>query len=178
MTSASACRPRLVGRPRGIMPAPTASGDVRAWGLLADLRVPRSTAAGAPGLIDGASSPSSRPADGNARTITRHPASRDPANLASFRGADSLLRPSPPFSLAATLGRPSITLAAPSFPPFRGTRTSPRRLPIGPLIALANDHRCPRGTITSVRRFRAELSRGRKGARRRIGASPRTSCRS
>lgn len=77
MTSASACRPRLVGRPRGIMPAPR---GVRAWGLLADLQVhnPRSTTAGSAQqslrLIDGraaASSPSFRPANKNARTITR-----------------------------------------------------------------------------------------------------------
>jgi len=77
MTSANACRPRLVGRPRGIMPAPTASG-LRAWGLLASLQghEPRSTTARSAhlslGFIDGraaASPPPFRPANENARTI-------------------------------------------------------------------------------------------------------------
>lgn len=90
MTSASACRPRLVGRPRGIMPAPTAS-DVRAWGLLVADHLqghePNSTTAESAhlslGLIDGraaaaaaASPPSFRPANENARTITRRQRSR------------------------------------------------------------------------------------------------------
>ena len=80
MTSANACRPRLVGRPRGIIPAPTASG-VQAWGLLlAGLQShePCSTTAGSThlslGFIDdhAAASPSSfRPAKENTRTITR-----------------------------------------------------------------------------------------------------------
>ena len=79
MTSANACRPRLVGRPRGIIPAPTVSG-VQAWGLLAGLQShePCSTTTGSAhlslGFIDdhaAASSSSFRPAKENTRTITR-----------------------------------------------------------------------------------------------------------
>lgn len=106
MTSASACRPRLVGRPRGIMPAPTASEVRAAWGLLADFHEPRSTAGSArrsPGLIDGrpaASSPSFRAADKNARTITRRGGgSRDRSPRTSRRLAKHPREaPSPLFS--------------------------------------------------------------------------------
>lgn len=126
MTSANAWRPRLVGRPRGIMPAPTASG-VQAWGLLADLQghEPNSTTAGSAHLpsefIDSrvaASLPSFRPAGENARTITRRelaillarrhgsrdpPAQTSPANFKSLRFAkhpSRFLFPSTPLGVS------------------------------------------------------------------------------
>lgn len=125
MTSASACRPRLVGRPRGIMPAPTATASgVRAcWGLLADLQghEPCSTTAGsAPlslGFIDGraaASSPSSfRPANENARTITPRENSRGArARPSRDHRAHELPPPSPRELQVASRGTPFASAAS------------------------------------------------------------------
>lgn len=98
MTSASACRPRLVGRPRDIIPVPTTSG-VRAWGLLADLQghEPRSTTAESTqqslGLIDGhaaASLPSFRLANKNAWTITPRALRRGPTSFFTASHANTL----------------------------------------------------------------------------------------
>lgn len=112
MTSASACRPRLVGRLRGIMPAPAPASGVLA--CRSSLQVPRSTTARhALGLIDGCAADAAaaagacslpscpRPARENAPSITHLPSESRDCRRANFpRQLCVVARKAPPLSLS------------------------------------------------------------------------------